>query len=251
MNSQGDNNIKLNFYENSGLLRFNTTIVEMNFYKNSTEFQQNSPAVLKSDSNYLSDFRLMLICDKNYPGEPWIELFEIENESPKYIVYFHHEKCCVNFSIEGFWKFVNNYYIIFGVFLLCFGLVLAFIGAKILKMVLIFAVGVFSMSILAPFVYTYLMPTPIEDWMNWLALGIIVSIGVGLGYLSLKIMKAGIFLAGAMGGAIPGLMLYQAVIYMIKPDSQVTSFYNVKIGAIVYYSFYYCMRRWLFCAMVY
>ncbi|MDR3549273.1 MAG: DUF4203 domain-containing protein [Candidatus Pacebacteria bacterium] len=135
---------------------------------------------------------------------------------------------CVTVSIASFWDFVAKYYYLFGVMLIGAGGVLAFYGCRILKPVVIFSVGVVTMSILGSLLYTYVIPDNPEEWVNWLTLAILVSVGVGLGYLSLRILKAGIFLVGALGGVILGLMLYSTVIYKIQTDSQVRASQQIQ-----------------------
>ena len=124
-------------------------------------------------------------------------------------------------DIDGFWSFVKKYYSLFGVIFILFGGVLTFYGSKIIKTVVVLSVGTISMSLVGTLLYKYLMPDNPEEWMNWTALALLVAIGIGLGLLFVKLIKAGVFIVGAMGGVIPGLMLYQAFIYRIQPDSQV------------------------------
>ena len=164
---------------------------------------------------------IRLICDKNYPYEPSIEFTCDGGKTPKCIVNFNHEKCCAVYSIEGFWKFADDYYFVFAALLVVAGLILTFYGSNIIKYVVLLAAAVLSNLFLGTFFYTYIIPTPTEEWMHWLALGGMTATGIGLGYLLIGTMKAAIFMIGALGGVVPGLMLYQAVIYMVNTESPV------------------------------
>ncbi len=132
-------------------------------------------------------------------------------------------------SIDEFWKFVLSYFYIFGVGFIVGGFAMTFFGYKVLKGVIVFSVAIVFMTLCCGFIYGFLRDYIREDWHNWVVLGTFchsalggtAAIGIFLGLLCLKIIKAGIFIVGAVGGAALGLILYQAFICYISTTSKV------------------------------
>lgn len=96
---------------------------------------------------------------------------------------------------------------------LILGLFVCFLG-RILFKVILFVTGVVLMMVLGLLIYGTAFSSTTASWVGWLIFGLAFLIGLGVGYLFMKLVKLGAFLVAAWGGFSLGLLLYNAFLYM-------------------------------------
>ena len=97
------------------------------------------------------------------------------------------------------------------------GLFENFLGRRLFRPTL-FIIGLFStVAIILFLFYVLFLPTGTNDWVGWTVLAVAVVLGLVLGFFLAKLSRVGLFLLGAWGGAIIGLVLSETVLY--KADS--------------------------------
>ena len=124
---------------------------------------------------------------------------------------------CYKTSLNDLWRFCNNNKWIFAIVFMVVGVFENFLGRRLLRPTL-FIIGLFTTVAVVLFLfYVLFLPTGTKDWVGWTVLAVAVVLGLVLGFFLAKLSRVGLFLLGAWGGAIIGLVLSETVLY--KADS--------------------------------
>lgn len=128
------------------------------------------------------------------------------------LLVYRSSRGCPVFSMGAFAKFLQDYYYLWGAALIILGGFLCFFGNKFVNFVIfaIVALGVFCI-LGSIFFYMFLRKVK-EDWGKWLAIGIIVAISLGLGYVVMRLRKWGIAVVAAWGGVMLGFLITTAFV---------------------------------------
>merc|ERR1712079_498936 len=120
---------------------------------------------------------------------------------------------CSNLDISEIWEYIQQYDDYFGVFMLVAGLLLTFMGLKLLKPAICFA-GFLTTILVSCFIFyaVYLeKESQLADFWYFLGGGAFAGIFVGL--LVAWAYKVGAAVLAGWGGVCGGLVLYEAILF--------------------------------------
>jgi len=125
---------------------------------------------------------------------------------------------CSNLDISEIWEYIQQYDDYFGVFMLVAGLLLTFMGLKLLKPAICFA-GFLTTILVSCFIFyaVYLeKESQLADFWYFLGGGAFAGIFVGL--LVAWAYKVGAAVLAGWGGVCGGLVLYEAILFRAEVE---------------------------------
>jgi drug/metabolite transporter (DMT)-like permease len=113
------------------------------------------------------------------------------------------------------------------------GLVVAFLGKKLVKPT-IFVIGTLaSISILGVFIFGLSFSQNSSETIKWVVFGVICVVGLALGLLLAYLARIGAALLSAWGGVVLGMMLYASFIVKIDNENQVGYWVTIVLLGVV------------------
>jgi len=126
--------------------------------------------------------------------------------------------------------FIQKYYYLWGAALILAGIVVGFFGNSLITFVIGFiaALAVFFFGTLGVYSILDTVGTTVDEWVNWVILGVMALIGIIVGFSMKKFRRFGIALVSAWGGVILGLTL--TTVFFIENKGL---YYTVIVGCAV------------------
>jgi Domain of unknown function (DUF4203) len=134
-------------------------------------------------------------------------------------VIFRTVEACPKFSLGTLWRFFNDFYFIFGLFMIALGGYLISVGNKYQDITL-FLVGQASVSTLFMIVvFAGMFPDQQDMWVVWVILIISLAVGAAAGYATRKWGKYGVLILGAWLGGIIGSIMYSLLFRLLWEEN--------------------------------
>jgi len=120
---------------------------------------------------------------------------------------------CSRLSVSELWEYLAQYSNYFGVFMLVSGMLLTFIGRKLLKPAVCFA-GFLTSILISCFIFYAVYVEDESDIADfWYFLGGGAAVGIAVGLLMCWAVRIGASVLAAWGGVCGGLILYESFIF--------------------------------------
>lgn len=167
----------------------------------------------KCQGNQTYGLQLRLECDNDMKKTQYeLDRSSIETNDCSPRIILKTKEACPALSLGTLWHFFNEYYYIFGIMMVFFGLFLIILGGRFHKQTTFLfgqlSVAAFVMIIM--FVAVYPKHSPM--WVCWLTLFGSLIIGSAAGYGAQRYARAGVLLIGAWIGGILGGVVYGLVV---------------------------------------
>ena len=154
----------------------------------------------------------------------------------KTVLYFETKEACPKFDFYVILKFVNDYFYIFAILLIAFGLFNCIFGQK-LEQYTAFILALFGITVASLFLFQFILPQGCAKWIIWVILIIGIILGCTAGYFVYQYYdKVFSFLVGGLVGFLLGEFLFNLLGNLIKANATLINIIFIVvciIGAVV------------------
>lgn len=133
-----------------------------------------------------------------------------------YTTTFTGQQACPLFTISALWEFIYQYRFYFGAVLILIGLFLGLLGRKLWVFAIFLISAFLTVGAILLLFYTTFLKSTTADWVGWTVLGCSIIFGVILGLVMTKLQRAGAAIIAGWGGFVLGIILNEAVLYLVK-----------------------------------
>lgn len=120
---------------------------------------------------------------------------------------------CPRLSVSEIWAFLEQYEEYFGIFLLIVGLLLTFVGRRLIKPAICCAGFLSTIALSCLIFYSVYLDDTADTADFWYFLGGGAFVGIFLGLLAAWCVKVGAAILAGWGGVCGALILYEAVLF--------------------------------------
>lgn len=124
-------------------------------------------------------------------------------------------QACPLFTISAIWAFVWEYKYFFGAVMILVGLFLGLLGRKLWVIAIFLLSALITMGVILLVFYTTFLKSTTADWVGWTVLACSFIFGIILGLTMTKFARPGAAVIAAWGGFVLGLILNEAVLYLV------------------------------------
>jgi len=170
------------------------------------KYTVNSDIKCLGTENYAME--LTFVCDRD-AEEDSMKFDDSATTACKIMVTFTGRKACPIFSLTYLY---SKYPYIFAIIFMGAGLLFAFLGLKLFKVVLFLLAAFVVGFVLLTVLYQFILSKYVNQTAFWVCLGISAAVGLTVGWFVASYNKYCFVLAGASLGGIGGFILYTAVL---------------------------------------
>ena len=106
--------------------------------------------------------------------------------------------------------------IIVGVLMIVLGVFLAFFGNSLIPIAVFLVATLMTTSIILILLYSFILGPTLKTWLSWLIFSLALLIGLIVGVLFARARKFYAVVMAACAGFMTGILLNEAVLYLVK-----------------------------------
>ena len=106
--------------------------------------------------------------------------------------------------------------IIVGVLMIVLGVFLAFFGNSLIPIAVFLVATLMTTSIILILLYSFILGPTLKTWLSWLIFSLALLIGLIVGVLFARARKLYAVVVAACAGFMTGILLNEAVLYLVK-----------------------------------
>lgn len=157
-----------------------------------------------------------IFCDSKVDSQPEFVLNTEKTENCRPYFTTTHKAGCKVGDLNGLWRFIETYNIVFGIISMVIGLYLSILGRKLIRPTIGLIFCMVVILVILFLFYVLFLPNNVAKWVGWLLLSISVILGGIGGFFASKLIRVGVFFLGILAGAGLGLLLNNIVFYKIN-----------------------------------
>ena len=139
---------------------------------------------------------------------------------------------CPLFTFNALSQFIQKFKYLFGTIFILIGLFLAFLGRKLFSAAIFIVAAIVVTGLILIVFYSTFLSDNTHSWVTWLVISLSILLGLGAGYLIIKVEKLGGALLAGWGGFVLGVVLNTTVLYLADSSAL---FWCINVGlAIVF-----------------
>jgi len=120
---------------------------------------------------------------------------------------------CLIFSTNSFFRYINEYWYIFGTVMIAIGVIVGFLGTKLVRPT-ICVIGTVAFIVISSLtIFSMAFHRNSSEVAQWIVFGVCCLVGVFVGLLLAYLTRFGTAVLAAWGGVAIAIMLYTSFMY--------------------------------------
>jgi len=173
------------------------------------------------------------IGDRDSKAETFYRGFVNYENHSYHVVALRSEQNCYFFTLNAFFKFLNEYWWLFGALLMIVGFFVGFFGKPLFKPTICIVGSLVFIVLSSIFFFSVIFNGEVqsETWM-WVTFALCCLVGFIVGILLAKLSRVGVAVLAAWGGVCLGLICYNAFFHYMDGEKHIAFWIVIILFAI-------------------